>query len=324
MSCSPRRFATLVGTSALAVLPLPLSGCSHDADEPGRGTLGTQTPVVYADAAPSSSASASPDSGAPSGFEKANVDYVLNPYNLPAYTGPTGSVEGIVTIEGPAAPSVPVDSSKCAAAMDTYGKAFREGTPAKPGGPRPLADAVVVVVGYSGFYVPEKTETVPITVGAGCGYPTRTIAITYGQHLSITNQSLLLFAPLIDSISTPAVMVAPPRGSGEPIKIYPQRAGHFVMTDRLEPFVHEDLYVFRHPLHAVTDKNGHYRIDGVPVGSLKVGVAHPGANAQNEVPVDVKADTVTKTDVKLVYKPAGPPPKPASSEVIPPWKLPNE
>jgi hypothetical protein len=263
------------------------------------------------------------------GFDKANINYVVNPSNLPPYTGPTGSVEGTVTIEGPAAPALPVDSSKCAAALDTYGKLFRDGTPAKPGGPRPLADAVVVVVpaadaGNAQYYVPEKNEAVSITVGASCGYPSRTIAITFGQRMEITNQSLLLFAPLIDNISTPAVMVAPPRGNGEPIKIYPQRAGHFTMTDRLESFVHEDLYVFRHPLHAVTDRNGHFRIDGVPVASQRLGVFHPGANAQAEVTVDVKADVSTRTDVNLVYKPAAPPPKTASSEVIPPWKLPNE
>jgi hypothetical protein len=311
------RTATLVGTIAL------LAACSHHEDS---GAVGLQTPVVVVDAAivPTAADASAPDANAPTGFVKANIDYVLNPYNLPVYSGPTGSVEGIVTIEGPPSPNVPVDSSKCAAALDTYGKAFRDGTPAKPGGPRPLADAVVVVVGYSGFYVPEKTDAVPLVVGPGCGYPTRTIAITYGQRLDITNQSTLVFAPLIDMVSTPAVMVAPPRGVGDPIHIYPQRAGHFVLTDRLESFVHEDLYVFRHPLHAVTDKNGHYRIDGVPVGSLKVGVAHPGANVQAEVPVDVKADTTAKTDVKVVYKPAGPPPKTASSEVIPPWKLPNE
>jgi hypothetical protein len=312
------RLATLVGTAALA------SACSRGSDS-GAAPLGTATPVAILDAAPAaSSAPVDPDAMAPGGFVKANIDYVLNPQNLPAYAGPTGSVEGTVTIDGPPAPSVPVDASKCAAALDTYGKLFREGTPAKPGGPRPLADAVVVVVGYTGYYVPEKKDAVSVSVGVGCGYAARTLAITYGQRLEITNQSTFLFAPLIDSYSTPAVMVAPPKGSGEPIKIYPQRAGHFIMTDRLVSYVHEDLYVFRHPLHAVTDRNGHFRIDGVPVGSLKLGVAHPGANTQAEVPVDIKADTVSKTDVKVTYKPASSSAKPASSEVIPPWKLPNE
>jgi hypothetical protein len=306
------RLATLVGTATLATA----TACSHKSS--GQGL--TTTPVVISDAGLLPQV----DSGAPGGFVKANIDYVLNPQNLPPYAGPTGSVEGTVTIDGPPAPSVPVDASKCAAALDTYGKTFRDGTPDKPGGPRPLADAVVVVVGYAGYYVPEKNEAVKLQVGVGCGYASRTIAITYGQRLEITNESTFLFAPLIDSFSTPAVMVAAPKGSGEPIKLYPQRAGHFVITDRLQSYVHEDLYVFRHPLHAVTDRSGHFRIDGVPVGTLKLGVAHPGANAQAEVPVDIKADTVTRADVKVTYKPAGPPPKAASSEVLPPWKLPNE
>jgi hypothetical protein len=267
---------------------------------------------------------ASAEAGAPEGFTKENLDAVLNPQGLPAYAGPTGSVEGTVTITGPASPSVPVDASKCAAALDTYGKLFRDGTPATPGGPRPLADAVVVVVGYSDYYVPEKNEAQKITLGVGCGYPSRTVAVTFGQRLELTNQSTFLFAPLIDAYSTPAVMVVPPHGTGDPVKIYPQRAGHFIMTDRLVPYIKEDLYVFRHPLHAVTDKNGHYRVDGVPVGSLKVGVFHPGANASAEIPVDVVAGKTATTDVKLVYKPAGPPPKTVSSEVLPPWKLPNE
>ncbi len=311
------RLATLVGTAALATAS---PGCSHKGSE---GTpSGITTPVAIVDAAPPPAPAL--DSGAPGGFVKANIDYVLNPQNLPAYDGPTGSVEGTVTIDGPPAPIVPVDASKCAAALDTYGKLFRDGPPDRPGGPRPLADAVVVVVGYTGYYVPEKNEAVKLQVGVGCGYAARTLAITYGQRLEITNQSTFLFAPLIDSVSTPAVMVAPPKGSGEPIKIYPQRAGHFIMTDRLQSQVHEDLYVFRHPLHAVTDRKGHFRIDGVPVGSLKVGVAHPGANTQAEVPVDIKADAVTKADVKVTYKPVVPPAKPVSSEVIPPWKLPNE
>src|SRR5271163_4603874 len=102
------RLATLVGTATLATA----TACSHKSS----GQL-TTTPIVVADAAPA--AVVDVDGGAPGGFVKANIDYVLNPQNLPAYTGPTGSVEGTVTIDGPPAPSVPVDASKCAAALDT-------------------------------------------------------------------------------------------------------------------------------------------------------------------------------------------------------------
>jgi hypothetical protein len=281
--------------------------------------------VTVSSAAPVTSAPLLPDATAPGGFLQSNIDYVLNPLKLPPYTGPTGSVEGTVTIEGPAAPSVQVDTSRCPAALDTYGKLFREGTPPKPRGARPLADAVVVVVGYKDFYVPEKNEAVKLTISSSCAYPSRTIAVTYGQRLEIANNSSLLFAPVVDDAFTPTVMVAPPRGNGDPIKLYPQRAGHFTLTDRLDGWVREDLYVFRHPLHAVTNRDGYFRIDGVPVGSLQVGVAHPAANASAEVPVDIKEGVVARADVKVVYKPAAAPSaKPASSEVIPPWKLPNE
>src|SRR5208282_1361189 len=100
---------------------------------------------AVASAAPSASADTSAASFS-TGFDKASVAYVLNPYNLPAYSGPTGSVEGTVTIDGPASPNLPLQAAgKCPAAIDTYGKLFRDGPAAKPGGPRPLADAVVAV-----------------------------------------------------------------------------------------------------------------------------------------------------------------------------------
>lgn len=322
------RLATVVGI-------LALGACSHTTPETGAAPEGG--PSASASAAPSASASAAPSASGDTaaaafsnGFDKANVAYVLNPYKLPAYAGPTGSVEGTVTIDGPPSPNLPLQGTgKCPAAIDTFGKLFRDGTPAKPGGPRPLADAVVTVTGYEklpgyqGFYVPEKNEAVRLTIGNNCAYPTRTIAITYGQRLEILNTTKMLFAPLIDDISTPAVMVAPPSGSGDAIKIYPQQAGYFMMSDRLEPFVREDLYVFRHPLHGVTDRAGHFRIDGVPVGTLNVGVYHPGARAAGEVKVEFVEGVVQKADVALTYKP-GPAPPPVDLTKVPPWRRPND
>jgi hypothetical protein len=216
-------------------------------------------------------------------------------------------VEGIIRVKGPPPPPVHVDTSKCPAALDTYGKLFRDGTPDTPGGPRPLADAVVVAVGYQGSYVPEKDPMVHLTVGPSCAYPSRTIAITYGQRLEVSNQTRLLFAPAIDESQTPAVMVAPPMENGEPVKIYPTQAGHFLLSDRMEVFVREDLYVFRHSLHAVSDMSGHYRIDGVPVGKLKIGVHHPTVDADAESPVEVVAGLVQKVDLTVTYDPKAKP-----------------
>ena len=180
------------------------------------------------------------------------------------------------------------------------------GVAAQPDGPRPLADAVVVVVGYTGHYLPEHNEAVRVTIGVNCAYPSRSIAMTYGQRLEVVNLSAVPFAPSIDREFTPAVMMAPPHGAGDPIRIYPRKAEYSPLLDRMAPFVREDLYVFRHPLHAVTDLSGHYRIDGVPIGNLSIGVVHPGVAAEAKQAVEIAANVVKRVDLTLQYVPRRP------------------
>jgi len=69
----------------------------------------------------------------------ASVAKFLNPDNLPAYTGETGSVEGTVTVKGLPAPETPGDFHRCPDAEKTWGKLFREGPN------RALADVIVAV-----------------------------------------------------------------------------------------------------------------------------------------------------------------------------------
>jgi hypothetical protein len=305
-------FATCVGVAVL------VAGC-HDKVTPSPEPSSSSAEPA-ASASPSASAPASA-AARPFPIPSASVQAVLNPDNLPAYTGPTGSIEGTITVRGPAAPDVKVDVAKCPAALDTYGKLFREGKPDAPNGPRWLADAVVVAVGYTG-YLPAKDDVVRTTIGRDCAYPSRTIAITYGQRIEVSNQSKLLFAPAIDQEATPALMVAPPGENGDPVRIYPHRAGYFTMTDRVQGFVREDLYVFRHPLHAVSDTAGHYRIDGLPVGKLEVGVHHPTLEADAKAKVEVTAGVVQKLDLEVTYKP-----KPAAKLLdagLPPPRLQND
>jgi hypothetical protein len=294
------------------------SACSHKEEASALAVGSAANPP----AAVASSAAIAPaaSSFSPGTFPvpSASVAFVVNPQGLPPYDGPTGSVEGTVYVVGPPAPNVPVDASHCPAAIDTYGKLFREGSPL-PSGARPLADAATVVIGYSGSYLPERSEAKRIDIGANCAYPARTITLTYGQRLEISNKSRLLFGPIISQDMSTAVMVAPPEEKGGPVKLYPRQAGRFALTDRMQPFIREDLYVLRHPLHAVTDLGGYYRIDGIPVGSLKVGVHHPAIEASAEAPVEVLANVVQRVDLTIVYTPK-PPAKvsPAARRARPP------
>jgi hypothetical protein len=289
--------------------PFVFAGCVAASLAAGAGCARRET----SSAALATASSAVVEAGAPdaavatvSPIPTELVDRVLNPTHLPAYDGPTGSVEGTILVTGPASPDTPVNTVQCPAALDTYGKLFREGVPAVPDGPRPLADAVVIAIGYGGYYLPEKSTTESVEINTRCGYPTRTIAMTFGQRLEITNASKYPFAPMIDSASSPAVMMTAPLKAGDPIHLYPSLPGHSTLTDLMQPFVKEDVYVLRHPLHAVSGLDGHYRIDGVPVGVMSVAAQHPTVKNQAQAPVTIEAGVVQKVDLTIEYAPKAP------------------
>jgi hypothetical protein len=260
-------------------------------------------------AAPAASSAATGDAAAEdvaSPIPQELVDAVVNPQHLPKCSGATGSVEGTILVIGPPSPERKIDASNCPAALDTYRKLFREGTPAQPNGPRPLADAVVIAVGYAGCYIPESAPAKKVTISANCAYPTRTITMTFGQRLEVANQSKFPFAPTIESQESPAVMMAAPLEMGDPVRLYPRVPGHSAMGDFMQPFVQQDLYTLRYPLHTVSDLSGHYRIDGVPVGKMSVRALHPTVGSEAANPVDIKPNVVAKMDITLEYAPQAP------------------
>src|SRR5579859_1979436 len=155
------RIAIVVGAAGLA------AACSRSAKEAPAAEPPSASSPSAASAAPTA-----PTAAVGSSFPVplASVEQVVNPQALPVYQGPTGSVEGTVYVLGPRAPNVTVDVKKCPAALDVYGKLFREG-PARADGSRPLADVAVVAVGYTGSYVPERSEAKQVSIGPPCTYP---------------------------------------------------------------------------------------------------------------------------------------------------------
>lgn len=272
---------------------MALAGCNRGQEA---------APQVNAEASVSSVAArpSAPPNALP--VPSASVAAAVNPEKLPVYDGPLGSIEGTVFVRGPEAPEVgAIDATNCPAALDTYGKLFRAG-PARPDGLRPLADAVVVIAGYAGFYLPERSEAVKVVITPNCAYPARTIALTFGQRLEIANASRLAFAPTLSGTFRPAIMIAPPGEAGDPVKIYPPRPGHFMLGDTLQPFVREVVLVLRQPLHAVTDLAGHYRIDDVPAGHLKAEAILEAVGADQQKDVAVREQVVEQVDFTLTYR----------------------
>jgi hypothetical protein len=219
---------------------------------------------------------------------------------LPAYSGPTGSVEGSIFVEGDPAPDVPGPFGKCPTAKDEYGKLFREGQ-ALPDGTRPLADAMVGVTGYSGFYIPSTSDVKTVSI-ENCAFSQRTIDMTIGEHLEVFNKTKQLYAPMFAQTPTPAIMIAPP--GGDPVKLYPTRPAYYTLLDNTgaSPNMVANVYVVAFPLHTVTGLDGHYRIDGVPVGRVSVSARLSAIQRTASKNLDVHENVVAHVDLTLSYQ----------------------
>lgn len=238
----------------------------------------------------------------------ASVAAMVNPSNLPVYTGKTGSLEGTISVKGdPAPPTTGLDFHKCPQAEAVYGKTFREGATLADGS-RQLGDALVVITGYSGAYIPEKNPARRIDI-KDCAYQTRTIDLTYGQKLEIANHDAKgFYAPQLDAWPTAALMVPPP--NGDPISLYPTKPGFSTLSDRLGGPLNGDVYTLLQPLHTVSDTSGHYRIDGIPIGKVNLNVRLRAINHDVTKEVEIHDGVVEHADVVLEYKTPPPAPKP--------------
>lgn len=295
--------ATIVGTLALAAA---FSACKTQATPAPAGSTST-TLASVAPPQPTKPANAAP-------IPSAAVMAAVNPKGLPPYSGPTGGVEGTIYVTGDAAPpTMGVSFDGCPDAAKVYGKQFREGA-ALPDGRRPLADAMVGITGYSGFYVPEGKESQKITIES-CAYSQRTIVLTLGQALDVQNLTGDIYAPELENEPAPALMMAAPKS--DPVRLYPSKIGRYRVIERTShKWIEADLFVIGHPLHAVTDLTGHYRIDGVPVGKLKVGAIHPyivssaDGGQQDDVSkeIDVQPGVIAKVDLVIPYAKIAPRP----------------
>ncbi|HTA89657.1 MAG TPA: carboxypeptidase-like regulatory domain-containing protein [Polyangiaceae bacterium] len=219
------------------------------------------------------------------------VSAVVNPKGEAPYSGPTGTIRGIVTATGDEPPAqdemlarIPAD---CVAAKGFYGKLFREG----PG--RTLGDVVIGVTGYEG-YVPEET-TSQAADGAGCAWNSRTYVLTFGQGLDVRSRDSRPYVPDLIGAHLEAQLVALPRGSA--IHLYPEHPGRFELTDSMRLFMFAEVIVVKFPTHAVTGVDGQFVVPRVPVGKVTVSALLPVTLAQ--VSKDVEVHAGESVDVKF-------------------------
>jgi hypothetical protein len=285
------------------------------------GACKTESSSPVADAALASTATATatarPLPTVAPALPTAEIQAFVNPAGLPPYAGPTGVLEGTVYVTGDEPLPIPgLDFSKCPDAKAVHGNVFREG-PKVEGGKRPLLDAVVGVTGYKDAYIPAPRQPVVVEI-KDCAFSARTVLVTFGQRLDIANRETTsedhFYAINLTRGVKGALMVAPP--GGEAVHLYPKVPGRDVLSDNMgRTFLTADVFVTRHPLNAVSGAGGKYRIEGIPVGTMRATAFHPafpdanqkhvaadaGVEAYGE-PVEIRDGKVTTYDVVLTYK----------------------
>jgi hypothetical protein len=250
------------------------------------------------------------------------IEGVLNPQHRAPYAGPKGTVEGVIRVTGdaPAKRDLTIGFD-CGEAFATYGKAFREGNE------RTLADAMVAITGYDA-YIPPSSDVYPISIH-GCAYDRRTLVLTYGQRIEVTNRDVKQsYLPTLDGSNTPAQLIAMPKGDA--VKLYPLEVGHYALREGMKggAWMYADVFVLQYTTHAVTGLDGRYRIAGIPAGKVKLSVylpsvdkdLHPETGAEVssiERDVEIKDGETTKLDIEFAYKVAKAAPKPKPASTVP-------
>jgi hypothetical protein len=226
----------------------------------------------------------------------------VNPEKLPVYKGPTGSVEGTITITGDPAPLVPhLDFGKCPQAKPFYEKLFRTGA-TEASGAKTVADALVAVTGYGAYFVPERNPVRAVTF-ENCAFTERTIDMTIGQRLDVSSKDETLFAPILAQAQLPALMLA--SKSTAPVGLFPPKPGYYTLTDRMElAYLRGDVYVLLQPFHTVTGLDGHYRIDGIPVGNVTVSTRLARLRKDASRQVLIEANAVKTLDLTINFNAA--------------------
>jgi hypothetical protein len=220
----------------------------------------------------------------------------LNPENLPVYSGPIGSVRGVVKVSGDEPPVVAemvdkIPPNACPRAHELHGKLYRQG----PG--RTLGDVLVTVTEYQGF-LPARGEAVRVEA-KGCAFDARILAMTFGQHLDVYNLDAQAYMPRLVGTPTFALRVAMPGGA--PVPVYVPKPGEYMLVDQTRDYVRSDLFVLSYPTFAVTAPDGKFEITGIPVGNVKVTAYSPAFGKVTEQRVDVKAGAATELSLQLDF-----------------------
>jgi hypothetical protein len=255
----------------MAGLAVALMGCPSGPPPgaaPDAASSAATTSAPTASAVPSASASAEPMG--------------LPMPSTPPYSGPSGTIKGVITISGDPPPLTKFSYPKeCEGAAGVYGKLLRVGQDGQ------LADAIVAVTDYGPHYVKPTSDVVKVNI-KNCAFSTRSIALTDGQHIEIQNDDLMTtYLPHLDGARMPATIVAVPRGPV--VKVYSRGRGRYWLRDQMtRDFMVAHTFHFPYATTDVTGLDGRYKVNGVPVGNAKINVLLPQTKTMKSLSKEIE------------------------------------
>lgn len=237
------------------------------------------------------------------------IAQMVNPHNATEYTGPTGVVEGTITVKGdpPAMKSFMTLPKECeASAKAIYAPVYRAGPKGE------LADALVGVIGVSGFVRPSREDKV-VTI-KNCAIEPTVIDLNFGQRLMIGNTDKMPYMPQIPE----KMLVRRLALQGQsPVPLLFTQLGAISMTWLAGAMPGTEvpsvtIFVIPNALHTVTNLDGKFRITGIPVGRARISASHLGMD-ETIKDVMIEAGKELKVDLVMTYKDPTAAPAPKSS-----------
>jgi hypothetical protein len=244
---------------------------------------------------------------------------VVNPGKATEYTGPTGVVEGTITVKGDP-PSIRTFGNLpkgCAHAGEVHGPAYRAGAK------KELADVLVAAIKVAGYVRPSRDDK-HVTI-KDCAIEPTLIDLSLGQRLMITNAD---DQPYMPQVPVKMLVRRLAMKGMSPVPVFLTRPSAYALSWLLggEPNVASTptatVFVLPNALHAVTGTDGKFRIAGIPAGKAQIFASHvdmPEASKD----VEIKAGEVLKVDLVLNYtaKPSTTPSTKPSASASQKWPV---
>lgn len=193
--------------------------------------------------------------------------------DVPVPDPATGTVTGVVRFFGPS--SVPrAAPAKCQAFSDV-GRPFRVGPDHVAG------DVLVGVTNWKG--TPPKASDFFALELRDCGASPRTVVLGPGQRLRITNRDPWPYTFMINGDGPTSHTIA----SGATSDVLETTTpGRYQLTSS-DSVIDVPIFAVRYATQAITDINGRYRIERVPVGPAKLSAYIPATDTVVNLNIDV-------------------------------------